>query len=231
MNQWPSGTAFNQAYRRSRWDRQGDFETGDGLFGERRPLPLARARLRLEHMKRTLLILLAGASLAACTTTSGPSGGPPPPPPPPESGPPPSANVFRTQDFAWSTVPGRASLNGTMAYRAGATRYSCQGGDVKLTPETPWSRRRMTILYGSPTYAAVPVDTVRARTPSAPTGDYANFVRTATCDAQNHFTFTGLPDGAWFVITLAKPVGTDGAPVAVMRRVETRGGPRAVLLN
>ena len=45
-----------------------------------------------------------------------------------------------------------------------------------LTPETLWSRRRMTILYGSPSSAAVPVATVRARTPSAPSGDYAAFV-------------------------------------------------------
>ncbi|HWA60074.1 MAG TPA: hypothetical protein VG939_01805 [Caulobacteraceae bacterium] len=176
-------------------------------------------------MKRTILIALAAVSLAACETTGGP------PPPPPTAGPPPSATVFRAEDFAWSTVPGRASLQGTMGYHAGPTRYSCAGTDVILTPETPWSRRRMTILYGSPVSAAVPVETVRARTPSAPPGDYTSFVRKATCDAQNHFTFTGLPDGGWFVITVAKPVGDTGSGVAVMRRIETRGGPRAVLLN
>jgi hypothetical protein len=183
-------------------------------------------------MKRALAILLAAASLAACTTTSeAPSGGLPPPPPPPRGEQPPSAMVFRPSDFAWSTVPGSASLQGTMGYKAGAVRYSCQGGDVVLTPETLWSRRRMTILYGSGVNAAVPVATVRARTPSAPSGDYANFVRHATCDATNHFSFGGLPDGAWFVITVAKPVGVAGDPVAVMRRIETRGGSRAVLLN
>jgi hypothetical protein len=182
-------------------------------------------------MKRILLILLAGASLAACATTEGPTGGPPPPPTPPPGESPPSAAVFRAQDFAWSTVPGRAALTGTLGYHVGQTRYTCQGTDVVLTPETPWSRRRITVLYGSPNNAAVPVETVRARTPSAPSGDYAVFVRKATCDGQNHFAFTGLPDGTWFVITVAKPADGTGAPVAVMRRVETRGGAKVVLLN
>jgi hypothetical protein len=139
--------------------------------------------------------------------------------------------IFRPQDFAWSTVPGSASVSGAMAYKVGSAHYTCQGGDVVLTPETLWSRRRMTILYGSPSSAAVPVATVRARTPSAPSGDYASFVRHASCDATNHFSFAGLPDGGWFVITVAKPANGQGEPVAVMRRIETRGGHGSVTLN
>jgi hypothetical protein len=83
----------------------------------------------------------------------------------------------------------------------------------------------MTILYNSPERAALPADEVRARTPSAPSGDYSAFVRRTTCDANDRFSYTGLPNGAWFLITVAKPVaGTKGPDVAVMRRVETRGG-------
>ena len=100
------------------------------------------------------------------------------------------------------------------------------GGDVILTPETPWSRRRMFILYGSTTSAAVPLDVVRARTTATSSGDYASYVRTTTCSGGERFSFAGLPDGGWFVITLAKPVDGQGEPIAVMRRVETRGGPR-----
>lgn len=182
-------------------------------------------------MKRALLIVLAGASLASCAT-EGPNGPvPPPPPPPPSEQPPPNPNAFRPQDFAWSAVPGRASIQGIMTYKAGKVRYTCQGSDVILTPETPWSRRRMTVLYGSAVSAAVPVSTVRARTPSAPSGDYASFVRKATCDASSRFSFAGLADGGWYVITLAKPMGAPGEPVAVMRRVETHGGPLSMMLN
>jgi hypothetical protein len=178
-------------------------------------------------MKRLLAIALSSAALAACETTShGPHG---PPPPPPSEGP--SATVFRPQDFAWSTATGSGEIQGVLGYKVGSSRFTCQGGDVVLTPETPWSRRRMTILYGSPSNAAVPVSTVRARTPSAPSGDYASFVRHATCDAGNRFSFAGLPDGGWFVITVAKPMAGAGDPVAVMRRIETRGGRASVVLN
>ena len=83
----------------------------------------------------------------------------------------------------------------------------------------------MVILYGSARAAAAPVSIVRARTPSAPTGDYARYVRRTTCDQTSRFAFTGLPDGSWFVITVGKPVGGPGEAVAVIRRVETHGGP------
>lgn len=88
----------------------------------------------------------------------------------------------------------------------------------------------MVTLYGSANAAAVPVPIVRARTPGAPAGDYARFVRRATCDGANRFHFDGLPEGAWFVITVAKPLDGQGETVAVTRRVETRGGPRTVTL-
>ena len=78
--------------------------------------------------------------------------------------------------------------------------------------------------------AAQPLEIVRARTPSAPSGDYASYVRKTTCDDQNRFSFKGLPDGAWFVITLARPEN-GGEAVAVMRRVETHGAVAALNLG
>ncbi len=157
--------------------------------------------------------------------------GPSAPPPGPsmyEEG---SPTVFRAHDFAWSAERGAGSIVGTLSYRPGGERYSCEGGDVILTPETPWTRRRMIILYGSAVSAAVPLEIVRARTPSAPSGDYASFAKKTTCDEANHFRFADLPDGAWFVITLAKPSDGQGEAIAVMRRVETQGAQRSVTLN
>ncbi len=89
----------------------------------------------------------------------------------------------------------------------------------------------MVILYGSANAAAAPVSIVRARTPTGDTGDYARFVRRTTCDESNRFAFRNLPDGAWFVITVAKPVGGGGEPVAVTRRVETHGGMTTISLS
>jgi len=165
---------------------------------------------------RLLPLAAALVLLAACETTSGP-----PAPPRAEA---PSASVFRTADFSWSAVPGRGRMDGKLTYRRGEQRYTCAGAAVILTPETLWTRRRMTVLYKSSSFAALPVSEVRARTPSEPGEDYSAFVRRATCDGGDSFSFSGLPDGAWFVITVAKPVGPGSESMAIMRRVETKGG-------
>ena len=159
--------------------------------------------------------LAAAAALAGCAPTLGP-------PPPGEGAPPPSS--FRAEDFAWSTEAGRGGITGHVIYHQGPTRYSCAHATVILTPETPWTRHRMHVLYRSTETAAEPVEEVRARTPSAPAGDYSAFVRRTSCDAANRFTFTGLPDGAWYAITIAKPVGGEGSEIALMKRVVTHAG-------
>lgn len=176
---------------------------------------------------RILTLIAFSAALASCA----PSLGPPPPGRPGPTGGPPSATAFRPQDFAWSTAPGAGRVDGRLVYRQGQTRYTCQGAGVVLTPETLWSRRRMTILYNSPDRAALPVAEVRARTPSAPSGDYSAFVKRTVCDANSRFSFSGLANGAWYVITVAKPAaGAAGTEIAIMRRVEIRGG-RAVAVD
>lgn len=177
-------------------------------------------------MRKIIAVVLALSALAACN--EGPSIGPPeprpayaPPPPPPNTG------GFRDSDFAWSTAPGTGQIVGQLAFRGAAARYTCK--EVVLTPETPWSRARMRMLYLSTTASAVPVADVRARTP-AETNDYARYARRAECNAAGRFSFGGLPDGGWYVITVATPVG-GGQPMAVMRRVETHGNLVRVVLR
>ncbi len=179
-------------------------------------------------MKSLIPMVLFAAVLAACEETSP---GPPAPMPPPVGYAPPPGAAFHAGDFAWSTVPGPASIVGALTFRAGPVRYTCAGEDVILTPQTPWTRRRMTILYGSDYSAAVPVDVVRTRIPSAPSGDYVRFVHRTVCDAENRFAFGNLPDGSWFVITVARPLGSGDRQIAVMRRVGTHGGQSFVSLN
>lgn len=155
--------------------------------------------------------------VSACAPTLGP--------PPPHGAPPPGDAAFRADDFAWAREPGRNVLMGRLAFKAGSAAYSCSGSTVVLTPETPWSRRRMMVLYKSDVRSALPSDEVRARTPQAPPGDSGPFIKRTSCDAADHFSFTGLPDGAWYVVTIAKPApGGAGGSMAFMRRVVTRGG-------
>ena len=169
-----------------------------------------------------LLALIPLAALAACA---------PPvyqPPPPPTS----SATV-RAEDFAWSTADGANTVTGAVAYRsrAGAAPWTCAGGSVGLTPETEYSRRRVSALYGSTRRATLPAQLVRSRSVEQAAEDYSRYIRTARCDAEGRFTFTGLPDGGWFIIAQARPAA--GAPqedaLAVMQHVETRGGRTVVL--
>ncbi len=173
------------------------------------------------------LLILTGL-LASCATPE-PLAAPALPEPPP---PPPRAEVtaapFRATDFAWSTSPGQDRITGHLGFGRGS--YSCANAGVVLTPETPWVRQRMQSLYGAITGAALPVADVRARTPTA-SENYSSFVRSTTCDAQSRFAFQGLPNGAWYLITVAHSVGTPKGPdMAIMRRVETYDGTLQVEL-
>ncbi|MCS6627454.1 hypothetical protein N0B44_31570 [Roseibacterium beibuensis] len=173
---------------------------------------------------RTTLSLLAvmavGGSLAACETVPMEGGFGPGP----RTGPAPA--VFRADDFAWSTRSGRASIEGRIDYRRGGRGFDCTGS-VGLTPDTPYTRARIRTLYGSTDRAAVPEAIVRARTVADPNADYRSYVRSTTC-RDGRFTFSGLPDGGWFIIAPVSDGGDDR--VVLMRHVDTRSGRVSVTL-
>lgn len=172
---------------------------------------------------RNLSVAAALVVLSACAT----NGTAPAPGAKPATSGTPSAGpaAFRASDFAWSTVAGKGRIDGQLTYAPKGAAFSCAGAAVVLTPETPWVRTRMMILYMSADRAALPAVQVRQRTPPERSQDYSNFVRRTTCDATNRFSFQGLPDGAWFVITVAKPVAAGSTlDMAIMRRVTIRNG-------
>jgi len=166
-------------------------------------------------------------TLAACAPTLGPP--PPVPPPPMPPGPPPrppaDPAAYRAADHIWSLSPGPNRIDGRFTYRARAAAYTCAGSTVVIMPESPFTIRRMQTIYGSADRAVTPSAEARRRTTSAPPADFNRFVKTSTCDQGNRFSIAGLPDGAWFVITVAKPIaGAQGEELAFMRRVVARGG-------
>lgn len=165
--------------------------------------------------------LIAALALTSAVAACAPTLGPPPPGyvPPPAPGEP----AFRASEFAWSQAAGTGAIAGRLTYARGQTHYSCQGSSVILTPETPWSKRRMEVLYLSSQRAALPADEVRARTADAPPGDSTPFIKRTVCDSHERFSFSHLPAGAWYVITIAKPA-KGGESLALMRRVVTHGG-------
>src|SRR3954469_1028580 len=109
--------------------------------------------------------LLTAAALVAMISACAPTLGPPPPGYVPPA--PPGEAAFHASEFAWSMAAGDNTIAGALAYAKPGVRYSCQGASVILTPETPWSRRRMEVLYLSSERAALPADQVRARTAEA----------------------------------------------------------------
>ncbi|HYD28034.1 hypothetical protein [Brevundimonas sp.] len=163
-----------------------------------------------------IAVLALGGLLAACETVPMDGG----------FGPGPAPGVFRADDFAWSTRSGSASIDGRVDYRRNGQVYNCTGS-VALTPDTPYTRARFRTLYGSTDRAAVPEAIVRARTVPDPNADYRSYVRSTTCE-NGCFSFSGLPDGGWFVIA---PVSAGGEErVVLMRHVDTRGGRVSVTL-
>lgn len=167
---------------------------------------------------RLTLALLSLVALGACEPMYGP------PPPTGRVVTPTEDTQFHAGDFAWSKAPGHNGLSGAVTYRAGAVRYGCSGSTVVLTPETPWSRRRIGVLYQSTERAALPIDDVRSRSGAAPPGNSEPFVRKVQCDTASRFAFSNLPDGSWYVVVPAKPIGASGPTLALMRRVTARGG-------
>jgi len=166
-------------------------------------------KMRLASATAAMLLV------AACATTGGPV----------VNIPPVSQNAaFRTSDFAWSTAPGTGRIDGQLTYKSGGHVYGCTGAGVLLTPDTPWVRQRTAILYLSTDHAALPAAEVRGRTPPEKNQDYSAYVRHTGCDAGGHFTFSGLPDGTWYAITLAKSVNGPAPDMAIMHRVTTHSG-------
>jgi hypothetical protein len=170
---------------------------------------------------RFCLLIGAGLLLAGCETgPAGPYGGPlpPPPPQPPRS------------EFAWSTAGGPNVVEGSAVWRRDHHVFTCAGQSVGLTPETPYTRRRMVELYGSDEQAIRSVAEVRARSSSGPSRDYRAYVRSTQCDGQGRFTFRDLPDGGWFVIV--RGASRSGAAEVAMRHVRVEGGEtRAVRIG
>ena len=176
-------------------------------------------------MKLRLLAIGLCAALGACAEVAPLEA----PPPPPEAVRAPSA--FQPSEFAWSSERGSATVRGLIDYSQGGHHYAC-AGQVVLTPDAPYSRQRILALYGSTEHAVLPVEEVRSRQAHRPSDDYSAYVRKASCDPGGHFVFAGLPAGDWFVILVADVPGGGGAPLALMRRVETRpGAVRTIILQ
>jgi hypothetical protein len=133
--------------------------------------------------------------------------------------------------FDWSAAQGANSLRGSVAYATKASgHFTCADGSVALTPAAPASAQRTDQLYGSTEHAIASVETVRSRSAGMEEPAYARYVRATKCDEHGRFSFSGLPDGEWFLIVRAKPARGHGDDVVIMQRVQTQDASNQVLL-
>lgn len=168
-----------------------------------------------EPMKHLAVLLLA-TSLAAC------------------AGKPVALTThFNPADVAWAVGNGPNGVSGQAFLRQqGGGVVTCAGEEVSLVPASPYSTERITARYGSSTSGSAGA-LFGNRLPTAEPGYESSFRRTH-CDAQGNFSFPGLPDGDYYLVT--KVVWTVGSNIfpeggQLMQKVSLRGGqqPKVVL--
>lgn len=97
---------------------------------------------------------------------------------------------------------GTNSIKGSALFRQqGGGVVTCAGFPVAVFPATPYSRARMTAIYGSPSGGLSPV--VGAVEPvfnPDPPG-YVKALRETRCDAQGFFRFDKMKSGEYYVIS------------------------------
>jgi hypothetical protein len=116
--------------------------------------------------------------------------------------------------------PGENGISGqAFLTRQGDGVVTCAGSRVLLLPATSYFREMfwyMIIARSEP------------EPPENPYPSLKNMIRRTECDAQGNFSFSEIPDGAWFVLTRVK--ARDGG-VLITELTLSSGGTLQVLLT
>jgi hypothetical protein len=92
--------------------------------------------------------------------------------------------------------PGDNGISGqALLTQQGNEIPTCAGSRVLLMPATSYFREMFwhMIVAGS-----------EPEPPEKPDPSLKNMIRRTQCDAQGHFSFSGIPDGTWFILTQVK---------------------------
>lgn len=153
-------------------------------------------------MSRRLALVLCAALLAGCVAT------------------PQIQSTFNPAEAAFIHKPGRGSITGQAFLRRndGVVVYAA-GSRVTLIPRTTYSSERMQALYGGNRIAPL----WRASIPE-PAG-YSSYVREEKADGEGKFSFSGLADGEYYVVTTVYwMAGYNQQGGYLMEPVTIRGG-------
>ena len=142
-----------------------------------------------------------------------------------------SRSVFDVDDVAWSTGSGTNSVRGFATHNtltnAGRT---CASLPVRLVPDSSYARLRFQELYGSDVAGVSTGPNFNIYGPEKSDPRYLNVSRVSSCDSQGNFSFDGVPDGTWFILSTdntRSQYGANPPGSAIFKRVEVRGGQTA----
>jgi hypothetical protein len=167
---------------------------------------LARKNGSRPVMMRKGAVMLLALAVTACAN-EGPlvssqiSVAPPPPPPPP-----PAATILGHGDYRTRT----------------GAHGDCAGLSVALMHDTPYFRRRIVALYGSPDNARLVIATVKARSAKLGPAQENPLAASVACDPAGGFTFRDVSPGSYYIIARVKVILPQGAAedLVVMRHLD-----------
>jgi hypothetical protein len=156
-------------------------------------------------MRRGAVVLLALA-VTACATEGPPVSHPGPIAPPPPPPPPPTATILGHGDYRTRT----------------GAHGDCAGLSVALMHDTPYFRRRIVALYGSPESARLAIAPVKARSAKLGPAQENPLAASVACDGAGAFAFRDVSPGSYFIIARVKVTLPQGAPedLVVMRHLD-----------
>jgi hypothetical protein len=124
----------------------------------------------------------------------------------------------------WARRSGANSVSGTAFLKAGGTNHSCAGQSANLIPDSAYARARMAAIFGSEARGmrASSLGPVKFERDDPL---YVSTLRTTRCNPAGAFSFSGVPDGVWYVTSSVKwQEGSQAEGGSMMQRVDLRGG-------
>ncbi len=136
--------------------------------------------------------------------------------------------AFNPDVVAWSKAVGPNSVSGTAMFTtvAGDSR-PCANIPVRLVPDSQYARQRFLEHYGSDVAGRTSGPDFNAYGPEKFDNVYLDMGKTASCNPQGSFTFDGVADGTWYVVSTMVWPGSSASHTqgrSMFKRVEVRGG-------
>jgi len=136
--------------------------------------------------------------------------------------------TFDPSDVRWSKAAGANAITGVALLSTGGKPRTCASLPVRLAPDSDYTRKRISGLYGDDDEGFVDArQAQRLRAQQDVDKRYESSLKTAVCDAHGNFAFRNLPDGTYYVlapVVWRNKLGEVSEGGFYMQRVTVAGG-------